>query len=257
MYFIGILIIIVGALIIRKITGDTSKSYFIIELPEYRWPSLKRSALSMMERAKEFIIKAGTIILVCNAIIHLAQEFTWGLQVAEAANESILASIANPVALLFIPLGFGMWQFAAATITGFIAKENLVGTLAVCFSITSFVSEEAALIGGAADVANVLGIGSVAALSYLIFNLFSPPCFAAIGAMNAEMESPKWLFGAIAFQLAMGYVLAFFVYQIGTLITTGAVGGGFIGGAIAVAVIAGIVIYLMHKGQQKPKNRRN
>ncbi|MDX9870825.1 MAG: ferrous iron transport protein B [Clostridia bacterium] len=257
MYFLGIVVILLGALIIRQITGDFSRSYFIMELPEYRIPSVKRAAISMLMRAKAFIIKAGTIILVSNAVVQMLQTFDWQLQVvAETAPEtSILATIASPLALLFIPLGFGMWQFAAAAVTGFIAKENVVGTLAVCFGITNFIdTEELALVGGAADVSSVMGIGAVAALSYLVFNLFTPPCFAAIGAMNSELESKKWLAAAIAFQLSMGYVLAFLVYQIGTLATTGSFGAGFLGGLIAVAVIAGTIGYLMRKGSKKEQS---
>ncbi len=249
MYFLGIIIIMISALIIRKITGDKSKSYFIMELPEYKWPSIKRAAMSMVDRGKAFIIKAGTIILICNAIIHLLQNFTWHFEVAEVANESILASIASPVAILLVPLGFGLWQFAAASLTGFIAKENVVGTLAVCFSITNFIDvDNLALVGGGTDVASVFNITAVAGLSFLVFNLFTPPCFAAIGAMRAELESSKWLWGAIGFQIGMGYVLSFFVYQIGTLITTGTLGSGFIGGLIAVAVIISIVVFMMIKG---------
>lgn len=256
MYFLAILVIILGGLVIRKITGDNSQSYFIMELPEYRVPSLKRAAISMLDRAKAFIIKAGTIILVCNAVVQLLQTFTWqGQVVAESMPEaSILASIASPVAILFVPLGFGIWQFAAAAITGFIAKENVVGTLAVTFSITNFIDvEELALVAGGGDVMAVFGIGAVAALSYLVFNLFTPPCFAAIGAMNSEMESPKWLWGAIFFQLGMGYVLAFLVYQLGTLFTAGTLGSGFIGGLIACVLMVGFVVYLMRKGSRNAK----
>ncbi|HBC93860.1 MAG TPA: ferrous iron transport protein B [Pelotomaculum sp.] len=253
MYFLGIFVIIIGALIIRQITGDFSRSYFIMELPEYRFPSIKRAAVSMLMRAKAFIIKAGTIILVSNAVVHILQTFDWQFQVvAETAPEtSILASIATPLAVLFIPLGFGLWQFAAAAVTGFIAKENVVGTLAVCFGITNFIDvEELALVGSGSEVSAVFGIGAVAALAYLVFNLFTPPCFAAIGAMNSELESRKWLTGAIAFQLGMGYVLAFLVYQIGTLVSTGSLGQGFIGGLIAVAIMVGFVVYLMKKGSK-------
>ncbi|EHQ87662.1 ferrous iron transport protein B [Desulfosporosinus youngiae] len=253
MYFLGIIVIIISALIIRQITGDFSRSYFIMELPEYRIPSIKRAAISMLMRAKAFIIKAGTIILLCNAAVQILQTFNWQFQVvAENAPEtSILASIASPLAVLFIPLGFGLWQFAAAAVTGFIAKENVVGTLAVCFSITNFIDvEELSLVGGGAEVSTIFGITAVAGLSYLVFNLFTPPCFAAIGAMNSEMESRKWLFGAVSFQLGMGYTLAFFVYQIGTLITTGSLGSGFIGGLIAVALIVTYIGYLMRKGSK-------
>ena len=162
-----------------------------------------------------------------------------------------LATIASPVAVLLIPLGFGVWQLAAAAVTGFIAKENVVGTLAVVYAITNFIdTEELALVGGAGEVAAAFGLTSVAALAYLMFNLFTPPCFAAIGAMNAEIKDKKWLFGGIMLQLATGYVIAYLVYQIGTLITTGMVGTGFVSGLIAVVVIVMIVIYLVHKADK-------
>jgi ferrous iron transport protein B len=250
MYLLAIVVVLISGLIIRKITGDTSQSYFIMELPEYRLPSIKRATLSMFSRAKAFIIKAGTIILICNAIVQLLQTFNWSFQIVGESNpaSSILASIASPIAFLFIPLGFGLWQFAASAITGFIAKENVVGTLAVTFAITNFIDvEEFALLGDGSSVMAVFGIGSVAALSYLVFNLFTPPCFAAIGAMNAEMESKKWLWGALGYQMGTGYVLAYLVYQIGTLITTGSVGSGFVGGGIAVIAIIAFVIHLIKK----------
>ncbi len=167
-------------------------------------------------------------------------------------STSNLASIASPCAIHFIPLGFGIWQLAAAAITGFIAKENVVGTLAVVFGITNFIdTEELALIGGAGDVAMIMGMTSVAALAYLMFNLFTPPCFAAIGAMNAEMGSKKWLLGGVCLQLGVGYVVAFLVYQIGTLITLGTVGAGFVPGLIAVAAMVGVVLYLIKKANAK------
>ena len=260
MYFLGIIVIFFSALIIRKITGDYSRSYFIMELPEYRIPSLKRAVISMFSRAKAFIIKAGTIILVCNAVIHLLQTFDWRFQVVpESAPEtSILASIAMPLAVLFIPLGFGIWQFAAAAVTGFIAKENVVGTLAVTFAITNFFDmEEFTLVGSSTEVGTVLGLTSVAALAYLVFNLFAPPCFAAIGAMNSEMESRKWLGGAIAFQMGMGYSLAFLVYQFGTLFTTGSFGEGFAAGLIIVFTVVASVIILMRRSTGRRQIKTN
>jgi len=256
MYFIGIVLIIIGASVVVRVTGEKkSKSFFIMELPEYRIPSIKRAIITMFSRAKAFIIKAGTVILLCNTVVHIMQTYNWQFQVvAEGAeNTSILASIASPFAVLLIPLGFGVWQLAAASITGFIAKENVVGTLAVVYGITNFIdTEELALVEGAADVAGVMGLTSAAALAYLMFNLFTPPCFAAIGAMNSEMESKKWLWSGIAFQLGMGYVVAFVTYQTGTLLTTGALGSGFIPGLIAVTAIIGSVVYLTRKGEQKP-----
>ena len=259
MYFAGIAIIILGALIVVRITGEKNKrSFFIMELPEYRFPSIKRATLDMLSRGKAFIIKAGTIILLCNAAIQIMQTFNWQFEVVVegAENTSILASIASPFAVLLVPLGFGVWQLAAAAITGFIAKENVVGTLAVVYGITNFIdTEELALVADGTSVASVMGLTSVAALAYLMFNLFTPPCFAAIGAMNSEMENKKWLWGGIAFQFGMGYTVAFATYQIGTFVTTGALGSGFIPGLIAVAALSGCVVYFMRKGDAKAQKK--
>lgn len=255
MYFMGIFLIFIGALIVLKITGyKYRKSFFIMELPEYKLPSIKRAFFSMLERGKAYIIKAGTIILVCNTVVQIMQTFNWQLQVVEEGMEhtSILAGIASPFALLFIPLGFGTWQLAAAAITGFIAKENVVGTLAVVYGVTNFIdTEELALTGGANEVAAIMGLTKVAALAYLMFNLYTPPCFAALGAMNSEMHSRKWLFGGICLQLATGYTVAFLVYQIGTLVTTGSLGTGFVPGLIIVAAIVAIIISLIRKADSR------
>ena len=252
MYFVGIVLILLGALLVNKITGHKyRKSFFIIELPEYKLPSLKRACLSMLSRGKAYIVKAGTIILVCNAVVQIMQTFNWQLQTVEEGMEStsILATIASPVAVLLIPIvGVTAWQLAAAAITGFISKENVVGTLADCYGLSAFIdTEELALIGSGNEVAVAMGLTKVAALAYLMFNLFTPPCFAALGAMNSEMQDKKWLWGGIALQLATGYVVAFLVYQIGTLITTKALGSGFLGGLIAVLVIVGIIAALIKK----------
>jgi ferrous iron transport protein B len=249
MYFVGIVLILLGALLVNKITGHKfRKSFFIIELPEYKVPSFVRAGISMLDRGKAYIIKAGTIILVCNAVVHIMQTFNWNLEIVTEAEESILATIASPFAIILIPLGFGAWQLAAAAITGFIAKENVVGTLAVCYGITNFINtEELALVGGASEVASIMGLSSVAALAYLMFNLFTPPCFAAIGAMNSEIKSKKWLAGGIGLQLGTGYVVAFLVYQFGTLITTGSLGTAFVPGLIAVVAMAAYVVYLIRK----------
>jgi len=248
MYFIGIALIFFGALLVNRIAGyKNRKSFFIMEMPEYKLPSIKRAALSMLSRGWAYIVKAGTIILLCNTLVRLMQSFNWRFEVVEEGmeNTSILASVAGPFAVLLIPLGFGVWQMAAAAITGFIAKENVVGTLAVCYGVTNFIdTEELALISGGNEVAAVFALTKAAALACLMFNLYTPPCFAAIGAMNSEIKSRKWLFGGVCLQLATGYVLAFLVYQIGTLITTGAVGTGFAGGFAAVVVIVAIVVYL-------------
>lgn len=255
MYFLAIFLIIISALIVRKITGEEkTTNYFIMELPEYRIPSIKRAAISMLDRAKAFIVKAATIILICNALVQIMQTFNWQFNIVTegAESTSILASIATPFAFILIPLGFGVWQLAAAAVTGFIAKENVVGTLAVVYGITNFIdTEEFVLMEGASSVAGVMGLTSAAALAYLAFNLFTPPCFAAIGAMNAEMESKKWVFGAVGFQLAMGYIVAFTIYQVATIIESGSVGDGFLPGLIAVGAIITYIGYLMKKGSQK------
>lgn len=255
MYLVGILLIFLGALLVNQITGyKFRKSFFIIELPEYKMPSLKRAVLSMLSRGKAYIIKAGTIILVCNTVVQIMQSFNWQFQVVEEGmeNTSILASVASPFAVLLIPLGFGVWQLAAAAITGFIAKENVVGTLAVVYGLTNFIdTDELALVGGANEVAMVMGLTKAAALAYLMFNLFTPPCFAALGAMNAEMQDKKWLWGGIALQLGTGYTLAFVVYQIGTWMTTGAPGSGFVPGLLVVAVLLAIVVFLARRTQKQ------
>ncbi|HIY62931.1 MAG TPA: ferrous iron transport protein B [Candidatus Mediterraneibacter stercoripullorum] len=254
MYLVGIVLILLGALLVKRITGQKyRKSFFIIELPEYKIPSLKRACVSMLERGKAYIVKAGTIILVCNTVVQIMQSFNWQFQlVAEGAeNTSILASIAHPFAILFIPLGFGVWQLAAAAITGFIAKENVVGTLAVVYGVTNLIDDEFALVGSGSEVATVMGLTKAAALAYLMFNLYTPPCFAALGAMNSEMKSGKWLFGGICLQLATGYTVAFLVYQIGTLITTGALGTAFVPGLIAILVFAAIIIWRIRKSDQE------
>ena len=252
MYFVGVFVIFLGALLVNKITGyKARKSFFIIELPEYKIPSLRRAFSSMIERGKEYVIKAGTVILVCNTIVQIMQAFNWNLQLVEEGMEatSILATIANPFAYVLVPVvGIVSWQLAAASITGFIAKENVVGTLAVCFAMTNFIdAEELALIGGANEVAIVMGLTKVAALAYLMFNVFTPPCFAAIGAMSTELNDKKWLAGGIALQFATGFTLSYVVYQVGTFITTGCVGVGFIPGLIVVAGIVAVIMSLIKK----------
>lgn len=248
-YFLGICLIFLGALLVKAVTGyKYRKSFFIMELPKWKVPSLKRAFWSMMERAKAYIIKAATIILVCNLVVQLMQTYNWQFQVVEEGMEdtSILASIASPFAILLIPLGFGVWQLAAAAVTGFIAKENVVGTLAVVFALTNFINEDFELTGGASEVAATMGLTSVTALAYLFFNLYTPPCFAAIGAMNSEMKSKGWLWSAIALQLCTGYTVAFLVNQFGTLFTEGHLAAGFVPGLIAIIVMA-VCIFLVAK----------
>ena len=260
MYLSGIVLIFLGALLVNAIAGwKAKKSFFIIELPEYKVPSLGGAFKSMCSRGWAYIVKAATIILLCNTAVQIMQTFTWSFAVAEVADTSILASIARPFAYLLVPIiGVLSWQMAAAAVTGFIAKENVVGTLAVCFvGLENLIdTEELALMEGAGtEVATVFAITKVAALAYLMFNLYTPPCFAAIGAMNAEMKSKKWLWGGIGLQLAVGYTVAYLVYTIGTLIaapTTLAAGPAMAGG-IAVVIMAVIVVALIVNANKKVK----
>ena len=257
MYFMGIVLILLGAVLVNKIAGHKArKSFFIIELPEYKVPSVKRAFISMCSRGWAYIVKAGTVILVCNTVVQIMQTFNWSFQEAEVASESILATIASPIAYLLVPIvGVVSWQLAAAAVTGFIAKENVVGTLAVCFvGLENLIdTEELALMEGAgAEVATVFAITKVAALAYLMFNLFTPPCFAALGAMNSEINDRKWFWGGVALQFATGYVVAYLVYTIGTLITAPAslnIVAAIIGLAVVIAI--GVVIAGMIKKTNK------
>lgn len=270
MYLSGIVLIFLGALLVNKIAGHKArKSFFIIELPEYKAPSFWSAFKSMCSRGWAYIVKAATIILLCNTAVQIMQTFTWKFTEAnETASNSILESIASPFAYLLIPIvGVLSWQLAAAAVTGFIAKENVVGTLAVCFAATKFINPDELAIneGFAADAAGIMtglnasgevvAITAIAALAYLMFNLFAPPCFAAIGAMNAEMKSAKWLWGGIGLQLAVGYTVAYFVYTTGTLITNPALlnVGAAVAGLMAVLCMAAIVVALIINTDKKLK----
>ena len=260
MYLSGIVLIFLGALLVNAIAGwKAKKSFFIIELPEYKVPSFAGAFKSMCSRGWAYIVKAATIILLCNTAVQIMQTFTWSFAVAEVADTSILASIARPFAYLLVPIiGVLSWQMAAAAVTGFIAKENVVGTLAVCFvGLENLIdTEELALMEGAGtEVATVFAITKVAALAYLMFNLYTPPCFAAIGAMNSEMKSGKWVWGGIGLQLGVGFTVAYLVYTIGTLITAPATlaAGPAMAGGIAVAIMVGIVVALIVNANKKVK----
>lgn len=258
MYFSGIVLIFFGALLVNKVAGyKARKSFFIIELPEYKLPSLWGAFKSMCARGWAYIVKAATIILLCNTAVQIMQTFTWSFTVAEEADASILATIASPFAYLLVPIvGVLSWQLAAAAVTGFIAKENVVGTLAVCFvGLENLIdTEELALMEGAgAEVAGVMAITKAAALAYLMFNLYTPPCFAAIGAMNSEMKSAKWVWGGIGLQLSVGYTVGYLVYTIGTLITAPATLNvtAAIVGLVAIVVMAAIIAGIISNTNRK------
>ena len=259
MYFAGILIILLGALLVNLLTGHKNrKSYFIIELPEYKVPHFGKAALSMLSRGWSYIVKAGTIILVCNFAVHVMQNFDWTFKVVENAEDSILHDIATPFAYVIAPIiGVCAWQLAAAAVTGFIAKENVVGTIAVCYGITNFIDvDELILNSGAAEVAGIMGITKVAALAYLMFNLFSPPCFAAIGAMNSEIKSKKWLWAGIGLQFSVGFTVGFLVFFFGTLFTGGSFGSNWmpiVGWLVVALITLIIVILIMRKNKELKK----
>ena len=258
MYFAGIFFILVGALLVNKIAGHKNrKSFFIMELPEYKLPSLKRATLSMLSRGWAYIVKAGTIILVCNAVVYIMQSFDWSFRLVEEGMEetSILATIANPIAVCLVPIvGISAWQLSAGAVTGFIAKENVVGTLAVCYGFA--VNEDLEVVGSGNEVADAMvGMTKVAALAYLMFNLFTPPCFAAMGAMNAEINDRKWFWGGIGLQLGTGYTVGYLVYTVGTLIVEPAAlsVGAAIGGGIFVLAFVGVLAWLCVKADKSVK----
>ena len=259
MYFAGIVIILLCALLINKITGFKKRSFFIIELPEYKVPNFWRATKSMLDRGWSYLVKAGTIILVCNFAIYMMQSFNWKFEMVEDASESILAGIATPIAYIIAPVvGVVAWQLAAAAVTGFIAKECVVGTLATCYAFEHLISEDLEIIDGATGIAGAIGIMPVAALAFLMFNLFTPPCFAAMGAMNSEIKSKKWLFAGIGLQFAVGYTVGFLAFFFGTLFTGGSFGEVWmpIVGWSVIAVIAAFITVLIIRNNKKMKNEK-
>jgi ferrous iron transport protein B len=242
MYFIAGALIVVGGLLLKRIFRFESTSSFILELPEYKLPSLTHAFRQMYKHSKAFIVKASTIILVMNTLVWFMQAYGWNLEVVDEQGASILASVGGIMAPLLIPLGLVGWQMAATVLTGFIAKENVVATFAVILAA----SEEALHVAGGplAELFN-----PVTAFAFLVFNLFTPPCFAAIGAMNAELGGRKWLSRALLFQIGVGYTLAMLITQIGTLLVYGRLSSGFVPAVVVTVLIAGFLYYLI-----KPRN---
>ena len=254
MYFAGIVIILLCALLINKITGYKKRSFFIIELPEYKVPNFWRATKSMLDRGWSYLVKAGTIILVCNFVVYMMQSFNWRFEMVEDASESILASIGTPIAYVIAPVvGVVAWQLAAAAVTGFIAKECVVGTLATCYAFEHLINEDLEIIDGATGIASSIGIVPAAALAFLMFNLFTPPCFAAIGAMNSEIKSKKWLFAGIGLQFVVGYTVGFLAFFFGTLFTGGSFGEiwmPIVGWSVIVAIAAFITVLIIRNNKK-------
>ncbi len=254
MYFVGIVIILLCALLINKLTGHkVRKSFFIIELPEYKAPSLWLAVKSMCQRGWSYIVKAGTVILVCNFIVYMMQTYGWNFQAVEDPANSILATVATPIAYVIAPIvGVTLWQLAAAAVTGFIAKECVVSTMATVFMFENLINEDLEAVGSITS-ANMGGISVAAGLAFLMFNLFTPPCFAAIGAMNAEMKSKKWLFAGIGLQLSVGYTVGFLVFFFGTILTGGSFGEVWmpiLGWAIVAAIVFIFTVMIVKKNKE-------
>ena len=213
MYFIGLASVIVCGILLKKTKyfgGDPAP--FVMELPAYHWPSVKGLFIHMWDRAKAFIKKAGTIILLATILVWFMSSFNWSFEMVDA-NESILASIGNVIAPLFAPLGWGDWRAAVATFTGLIAKENIVGTFGVLYGL-----EEVAENGTEIWTQISQLFTPVSAYSFMVFNLLCAPCFAAIGAIRREMGSAKWTWITIAFQCGVAYIAALLINLIGNMI---------------------------------------
>ena len=254
MYFAGIVLILLCALLINALTGHKArKSFFIIELPEYKAPSFVQALKSMCQRGWAYIVKAGTVILVCNFVVYMMQTCGWNFQTVEDPSNSILAIIATPIAYVIAPIvGVALWQLAAAAVTGFIAKECVVSTLATVFMFEHLIGEDLEAVG-AIGASNMGGISVVAGLAFLMFNLFTPPCFAALGAMNSEMGNRKWLWAGIGLQFSVGYTIGFLVFFFGTLFTGGSFGAAWmpiVGWAIILAIALFFAFMIVRKNKQ-------
>ena len=235
-YFIGMAAIICSGIILKKtkmFSGDPAP--FVMELPAYHWPTAGNVFRSMWERGWSFIKKAGTIILLSTVVIWFATYFgvvdgTFRMLAEDEIDHSILAAIGNAIAWIFIPLGFGTWQAAVASITGLVAKENIVGTLGILF-------------GGTGSVyANIAGAFTMlSGFTFLTFNLLCAPCFAAMGAIKREMNNAKWTAFAIGYQCIFAYAVSLVVYQLGMLFT----GSGNVIGSIAAFLLVALFVYLL------------
>lgn len=244
-YLLAFILIIIGGLLLKKLFVWESSSSFILELPEYKIPSIKHALIQMFDKAKGFIIKASTIILVMNTLVWFMQAYGFNFQPAQSQDTSILAGIGSMIAPILIPLGLFGWQLAAASITGFIAKENVVATFAILLAAAS---EEALSMPGGVLTSFFT---PVTAYAFLAFNLFTPPCFAAIAAMRSEMGDRKWLFRGLGFQLSVGYLVAMLITQIGTPIFYGKLATGFVPSLFVILFYVVLLAYLFKRADKK------
>jgi ferrous iron transport protein B len=240
-YFIGIGAIITSGIILKKTKMFAGKAApFVMELPAYHMPTLGAVLRSMWERGGSFIKRAGTIILLATIFVWFTSSYGWqdGAFGSVDMDHSILAAIGSAIAWIFSPLGWGDWKAAVAAITGLIAKENVVGTFGVLYGGLDEVSEDGAEVWTNLAAA----FTALSAYSFLVFNLLCAPCFAAMGAIRREMNSTKWFFTAIGYQCGFAYLIAFIVFQLGSL----AQGGQFgVGTAVAIAALAGFIYMLV------------
>lgn len=238
-YFIGMAAIIVSGIILKKtkmFSGDPAP--FVMELPAYHIPTVSNVLRSMWERGWSFIKKAGTIILLSTILVWFTSYFgfvdgTFRMLAEDELNYSILAAIGNGVAWIFAPLGWGNWQAAVATITGLVAKENIVGTLGILYGASGNVYAEMAV-----------SFTGIAGFSFLVFNLLCAPCFAAMGAIKREMNSAKWTWFAIGYQCVFAYAISLMIYQFGSIFTGNL---NVIGLIFAIAVLAFMIYMLFFK----------
>ena len=236
-YFIGMAAIIISGIMLKKtrmFAGDPAP--FVMELPAYHWPTVGNVLRSMWERGWSFIKKAGTIILLSTIFVWFTSRFGWvdgqfAMLEEDQISLSILARIGGAIAWIFAPLGWGNWQATVASITGLVAKENIVGTLGVLYS------------GGAGTVYDAIAAAftGITGYSFLVFNLLCAPCFAAIGAIKREMNSPKWTWFAIGYQCGFAYAVALMINQFGGLFT----GNANIIGVIAAVIVLAAIIYML------------
>lgn len=249
-YFVGIAAIICSGIILKKtkmFAGDPAP--FVMELPAYHLPTVGNVLRSMWERGWSFIKKAGTIILLSTIVLWFLQGFGWvdgsfAMLEAEQLDSSILAKIGNGIAPIFAPLGFGDWKMAVATVTGLIAKENVVATFGVLFGYAEVAEDGVEIWSPLAAT-----ITPVAAYAFLVFNLLCAPCFAAMGAIKREMNNTKWFWFAIGYQTILAYIVGLCIYQIGTLITGGAFGVGTVIAFLFVIVF----LYLLFRPYRESK----
>jgi ferrous iron transport protein B len=248
---LSVLMILVAGFIIKALTGaqfaDQEDTYLLVELPEYKVPSVKKALGDMWNQTKSFIQKATTLYVLANTLVWFTSSFDWGLQTV-TTDHSILASIATPFAFILLPLGFGVWKLAAASIAGFVAKEEVVATISILYLLDSAINEEFEMVSQIP--AEVLGVTAVGAFAFMCFNLFTPPCFAAIGAMKTQLNNNKMLFFGIALQFSIGILSSLLVYQIGTILVYGQLGEGFIQAIVYVVLLIAIFLHMRTLAKQ-------